>query len=134
MSTVVEIYDGFYTLDPANDWWGLGLMLVASSYTFDHTHTSVATSLISDEASGSGYARISGLNIARSGSTPPAVDLILSASGSTPAFAPLTTTDYRYAVVIKDDKPVLCIDAGALQTLTDQGLTISGTLLTITGP
>jgi hypothetical protein len=71
------------------------------------------------------------VQFARSAGATGVTDYELSGS---PAFGAMTTSDYRYAVIYDstNDKPICCIDTGTTNSLTSQGLIISGTIFTTT--
>lgn len=132
MTTTVTFYDDFVDLDlTALNSDEIKGALVASSYTFDATNSSFTTDIAPDESTGSGYAELDSLTFARSAGSAGVTDYELS---GTPTFGVMTTTDYRYLVIYDNtnDKPICCIDTGTTNSLTGQGLIVSGTLFTTT--
>lgn len=133
----VSLYAAFYDYDLATmGAASFHLALLNSSYTFDATAVSAAAILTSNETVGSGYARISGVNMVLDTATPPDALYELQKSGGAPTFGVMTTTDYRYLFLYDSgsDAPLAVADAGSLQTLSGAGLIVAGDFLALIGP
>lgn len=133
----VSLYNAFYGYDLATmGAASFHLALLNHSYTFDATASSAATILAANETTGSGYARLSGINLVLDLSSPPDSTYELQKSGGAPTFATFTTTDYEYLFLYDSgsDTPLAIADAGSIQTVTAQSLIVSGDLLAFAGP
>ncbi len=98
-------------------------LLASSAYTFAAGHDLAAVA--AHELSGGGYAR----QVAGSTFTVATAGLAVSfaALDPAPAFGPMTTTDWRYVVLINHatSAPYLCLDSGAANALAAASLTLS---------
>jgi hypothetical protein len=133
MTTTVTFYDDFIGFDLTAMFESeVKLALIASSYTFSSAHASFTTDIAPDESSGSGYAEVDYVQMQRSGSGGAGETDYEFGSGV--VFPTMTIADWRYLVLydVATDAPILCIDSGTTNSLTAQGLLISGTVFKTT--
>lgn len=123
----VSLYDGFYGLNPYNDYGSIYVALIASTYTFDKTHASFSSDVQPDEATGDGYSEV---NITFNLDANPTEESDMSGDAT---FGACTVDDFQYVVYyVNYDVPIAIIDMGSVQSTVDQGVAVSGVLWTLT--